>query len=171
MPEVIDVIVSARKKLLADAAFSALVGTDVGKEISGPYSTGWVFRQIDDGMNPEKSPRNSGKSAVVIGSRRSWTNPNLGNTLRFPLLSFRVWSDKTRGADHGLPLFDDAEDRCRRIGTTIFNAFHDAANHDHWWPNGVYIVSCKSFNDLDVTDVAGEDGLVSGDMSFALSLG
>lgn len=166
-----DVLIGARRKLLADTAFAALIGTDVGRDIGGAYNDGWVFRSGDDVMTPDRNPRNTGTSSVVLSARDTWIGPNRNNTLRFPLLNVRILSDSTRGTDPTLLMAKDAEYRCGRVGTAIFNALNDVGNRSHVWPNGAWIVSCILWNDLKISDIPNEDGLVSGEMSFALEIG
>lgn len=167
-----DVVVSARRKLLADAGFVSLIGADVGKDApGGAYTDGWLFKAVDDAYSPDRNPRNSGTSAVVLGMRGpSWTAPNVNHTLRFPTLDFRIYSDSTRSADLTLLIQRDADYRCDRVATAIKNVFNDVANNDHNWPNGVFIVSCVLWTDIKIHDIDNEDGLVAGDMTFALEL-
>lgn len=173
MPSREDVMIAARRKLIAAPDFAALIGTDVGIDaVGGAYTDAWVFRSSDDTYSPDRNPRNTGTSAVVLGmSDDNWTAPNNYNTLRFPVLAFRVYSDSTRGSDPALMIQKDARDRCDRVATAIISTFNDVGNNDHTWPNGVDIVSCVLWNDLVITDIDLEDGLVVGDLSFALELG
>lgn len=167
-----DQLISVRRKLLADTEFSSLVGTDIGVDQSGgPWTDGWVFKSTGD-MLPERNPQNSGKSAVVFDLNKPWTNPNPHNTARFPLLSFRIYSDVSRATDPALPVItNDADTRCARVADAIRHIFHQPQNNDHFWPNGVYVTSSLLWNDLVIEPVDGDDGLVYGDMSFALVLG
>lgn len=168
-----DILIAARRKLLANASFAALIGNDVGRDLDygGPFTDGWVFHSPDDEMSPERNARNTGTSSVVMTIRTPWTTPNLHNTLEFPELLIRIYSDATRFDDPSLSVADDGQYRCENVAKAIKNTFNDVANSDHLWPNGVYVVSCVLWNDLRVRDVPDEDGLVMGDLTFALQIG
>lgn len=167
-----NVLAAARQKLIASDYFSPLIGTDVGKDATGKaFSDAWVFEGTDNASKPRRDPANTGTSAVVMSLRTPWSPPNISNTARFRLLQFCIYSDGTRGADKSLTGTLDASDRCDRIASAIIREFNDVGNVDHIWPNDTYIVSCVLYNDLNITDVDNQDGLKSGDLSFALTLG
>lgn len=165
-----DLIVAARRKLLADSRFSSLIGTDVGRDgIGGAYRDAWVFRSVDDNYTSERDVEGSGTSAVVISSDLNWTSPTRDKTLRFPQLRFDIWADCTRSAtDDSLPIAKDARYRADRVATVIREIFHDAGNRVHLWPNNVYVVSSVLWNDLNVGDVDTRPNIVHGDLSFAI---
>jgi hypothetical protein len=172
-----DVLIAARRKLLASPYFAPLIGTDVGRDsmepdkYSGAFEDGWVFRGVGVTNNPERDVSFTGTSAVSIAMRDRWGGPNNHNTLRFPQLQFTIFSDNSRNdGDNGLLTARDAELRCDRVGAAIYAEFHDALNLNHRWPNDVYMVSCLSYSDLIIRDVPTLDGLVRGEMRFALQV-
>lgn len=173
MPALGDVLTAARRKLLADADFDALLNVDVGKDPMGQlWDDGWVFRAYGPNHAPYRDPANTGFAAITMHLRDPWTSPNLHNTLSFRLLTFEILADRSRDRDDpSLSSAYDAEDRCDRVATAIKNVFNDVANADHSWPNDVYVVSCVLYNDLELVNVPNQDGLIEGTLRFALSLG
>lgn len=171
MADMESILKAARKKLLANAEFAALIGTDVGQDDSGSFTDGWVFFGVGDSAAPMRNPANTGLSTVSFNMRDPWSSPNLHNTLSFRLLRFSVLSDMTRIAGKpGLIGTRDAEFRCDRITKAIVKTFNDVGNVDHHWPDGVFIVSSVLYHEPIIRDVINEDGLVEGDFSFALEL-
>jgi hypothetical protein len=178
MPTMEEVLIAARRKLLAASGFAALIGTDVGKDslepgkYSGAFEDGWVFRGVDVANKPERDPSATGTSTVSIAMRDRWGGPNQHNTLRFPQLQFTILSDMARPtADNGLIGQRDAELRCDRVASAIIKEFNDVGNMNHWWTSTTYIVSCLLYQDLIIRDVPDMDGLVRGELRFSLELG
>lgn len=172
-----DVLVAARRKLLASPGFSALIGTDVGRDsmepgkYSGAFEDGWVFRGVDVANKPERDPSATGTSTVSLAMRDAWGGPNDHNTARFRQLQFTILSDMARPtSDNGLIGARDAELRCDRVAKAIVDEFNDVGNQNHWWPNNTYVVSCLLYSDLIIRDVPDMDGLVRGEVRFALVL-
>lgn len=166
-----EIITSARQKLVTSVSLASLLGVDIGQDPpGGAFSDGWVFLGHDDYNAPERDVQNTGKAAVVLSMRRPWGSPNLHNNQRFRRLNFTIVADMSRGVDNTLTYRKDAEYRLDRIATAIASEFHDAINDDHNWPNGVFIGSCLLYNDFVISDVLNQDGLISGDMDFALEL-
>lgn len=166
-----ELLTSARNKLINAPSITPLLGADIGQDpVGGAFSDGWIFLGHDDWEAPERDPANTGKAAVVLSVRNHWTSPNRHNTLRFPLLRVHILADMSRPNDVRLSAIKDAEDRCDRIAIAVSSVFHDVLNIDHVWPNDVFVISSVKYTDLAIVDVNNKDGLVSGDMSFALEL-
>lgn len=173
-----DVLSAARSKALASSFISPLLGTDIGQDsmfpdlnYNGGFNDGWIFFGVGDALAPQRSPANLGTSSVSMGMRSTWTSPNLTNSLRFRQLAFNIYSDPSRTpGSNGLITVRDQEDRCNRVGAAIISEFNDLGNQNQWWGD-IYIVSCLLYSDLQIRDVPGEDGLVQGDIRFALMLG
>lgn len=171
------VLVAARRKLVASPHFSPLIGVDVGVDTldplrySGAFNDAWVFRGVGVPNNPERDPSGTGYSTVSIGVRDRWGGTNDHNTARFPVLQFTILADMSRPVgDNGLIGARDAEPRCDRIASAIYAEFHDAANQNHWWTTDTYINTCLCLSDLIVRDVPDMDGLVRGDIRFKLEV-
>lgn len=176
-PTYLDVLKSARRKLLRSPKFISLLGTDVGQDsmfpgvYGGGFNDAWLFYGIGETSAPERSPANTGTSAITMDLRTNWGTPNFYNTADFRILRFTIYSDLSRTSldSNGLIAARDAEDRCDRIAQAIKSEFDDVANETHWWDD-VYINNCSLYTALTIMDEPGEDGLVRGDIRFKLTL-
>lgn len=172
-----DLLTAARRKLIASPHFAPLIGVDVGQDsmdptrYSGAFNDAWVFRGVGVPNSPERDPSGTSKATVSLGFRDRWGGTNDYNTARFPVLQFTILADLTRPAtDNGLIGARDAELRCDRIASAIYDEFHDAANQHHWWTSSVYVNTCLCYSDLIVRDVPDMDGLVRGEIRFKLEV-
>jgi hypothetical protein len=164
-----DLLAGARRTLLADANFAALIGVDVGADPAGqPWADGWVFRGQTANNDPTRNPAGSGKASVTMQMRDPWGSPDSYHSQQFRLLRFSIWADCTRAAlDPTLIVTRDAELRADRIATAIRAVFHNPANALHTW-SGVPIISSVEYGQLHISDVPSQDGLVEGALSFAV---
>lgn len=173
-----ELTVAAREYLIADPRFAALLGTDVGTDVTHgkayaeqTYADGWVLVGLGQDGRPVRDPSGTGTSAVSLDMYGApWGPPNPHNTAEFPVLRVIVWSDPTRmdpTTGGGLFTVHDAEDRCMRVRKVIRDVFHDPLNVVHSW-NGVPIISCLLGSELALRDVPPYDGLVAGELRFNL---
>lgn len=165
-----EILTSARRKVITSSHVTPLIGVDIGKDQTGAFTDGWIFLGHDDWNTPERNPSNTGKASVTLSMRNPWTTPSMHNTAKFRLLRVHIMADMSRPTDTRLTGTKDAEFRCDRIASAIVKELHDVANKDHLWPNGVFVISCVQFTELAIVDVNDQDGLVSGDLTFALTL-
>jgi hypothetical protein len=161
----------AVRRIVADPAFTALVGTDIGRDpkVTDAWHGGWVFQGYADDGGLYRTVEGTGKAAVVLLGRDTWGGPNQHNTAEFPLLRIHVFADCSRNKD-GSTAARDQDERCYRVWNVLRPLFHDAANHVEYWDD-LRIVSSVVQQDLSLMDVPSGDGLVRGSATVAVVLG
>lgn len=167
------VLIAARRKMIASSFVLPLIGVDIGKDAPGnTWDDGWIFRAEGNSAAPARNPANSGMAAVTMHLRDSWSSPSQYHTSRYRQLKIQIYADQTRpDGSNNLIAMRDAELRCDRIATAIIQEFHDVANRDTAWPNNITLAGpCQLYSDLQIVDVVNNDGLVEGQLSFALQL-
>lgn len=166
-----DLVSSAREKVLQALIDANMVGTLIGKDDNptDPFYTGWVFAGPDHASAPSRDVTNTGKVAVVLFCRNSWGS-NMHNTVRMPTLTVLIWADATRFEGTVSRAAEDADLKAKAVARVIRATFHDAANADHDWPLGLYVISSVADGDLDITDVPGSDYVVRGALNFSVQV-
>lgn len=164
-----DLVSSARDKLLTALTAAGLVGSVVGKDTTGVWASGWVFSDSGNNLAPSRDPLGTGKVAVVLSSRTSWSS-NMHNTARFPVLQVLVYADPTRQAGSVSRAAEDADLKAKAVARVVRKTFHDAANKDHIWPYALEVVSSVADGDVELTDIPGSDYAVRGLQRFNLQL-
>jgi hypothetical protein len=169
----------AKVRLLADTGFNALIGKDVGSDLTHgdaypqqTYPDGWVFIGVGGDGRPVRDPTGTGTSAVTLDTYGApWGSPNQHNTAEFPVLRVIVWSDPTRPiGDPGMIAVRDAEDRCNRVRRVIRAVLNDPGNEHHDWGAGVVVTSCLLGTEVALRDVAPYDGVVAGELRFNVEI-
>jgi hypothetical protein len=169
---------AAISRLIANPGFAALLGTDVGTDVTHGkaypdqiYADGWVFVGQGQDGRPVRDPTGTGTSAVTMDMYGApWGPPNNYNTAQFPVLRVITWSDPTRAdpsTGGSLVAVHDAEDRCNRVRKAIIDTFHDPLNIVHAW-GSTQVISCVLGSKLALRDVYPYDGLVAGELRFFL---
>jgi hypothetical protein len=179
-----DLVSSAREKLLAMLTAenlidrwalsgrldnAGMVGADPPKNgLAGLYAAGWVFPGLGAEGRPVRAVEGTGKAAITLHDRGSWA-ANAHNTAQFPVLTVLTYADISRDAC-GNPIAHDAELRGKYLAKVVSDCFHDAANEDHDWPNGLFVISSVEPTQRDITDIPDGDGAVRVEQRFNVSL-
>lgn len=161
----IDVVRAARNYLAQQASVLTVLGSD---------STWDTFLFQDLLLTKIES---SGKVACVLKQKGSWASSNTHNTARFPRLITEFWADPDRDSKHNVVTPLSGKDKIRAAHEVIDSFLNNMSGQAQWWPSfggagACRIVASKRVEgDLDWFEVPDGDGVVTGTISYAISLG
>lgn len=125
----------------------------------------WIFRE-----QPAFPIENTGKVALCLVQRGSWTHPNLHNTAKFPRLEVEIYADPDRGLQPSVaPVNMTGADKA----IAVYEVFD---RHLHLMNGGVFwdtlrIVDSKRANEPFPGPVPQADGLVYASVQYDVTLG
>lgn len=142
---------------------SGLIGTDA------VYPQGWVFQRTRNSPSSYRIVEGTGKCAVVLSSRGTWTAPNMHNTAKFPALQVEIFADCTRDSSAAI-IAEDADRKCSQVYGVLDSLFHDVGSEtiSSPWPLGFVVASCLRSSELTISDVPEGDGSVRGIVYYAV---
>jgi len=154
-----DVVSGAARYLLDQAALVAVVGE------SGDPPTPLIAQDVAPAASELAQA-----TAVVVAYGGGWAGANIANVLRFPRLRVEIWADPIR--DSNGRVVEQAETRRRLMACAdvVDGLLHRAQGGEIWWGD-VRVLDSVRLGEITVDRVPGGDGLLRGQVFYAVTVG